>query len=425
MKAKTIALSVLVTVLLATAAWSIVTESIAGSERIIVTLINQEPDPVGPGGIIDLRFRIENVGSEPAEDMQIKLEAKYPFSVYWSDEKIKSIGTLAGGQRDETGVREKFRLFVDESAATGKNTVEFWYQIKDGPWIKAGDFAVEIRTRQPVLAITAVKTEPEGIVPGSNANVIFALENMADNTLRNIKIELGLLTSVVTSTGISKSELPFSPIGSGNEKTVSSIAPKKSEDVSFSLFIDADAASQAYKIPYVLHYDDSTGANFTRSGVIGLIVDAKPELSANMEETEIFGAGQKGAVRILFVNKGFGDIRFLDVHLKGSSSYDILSSDQAYIGNLDSDDFESAEFTLLLSNGARDSVMLPLTITYRDANGKEYTRDETLSLPIYSGAALKQRTGSNGNAFTGIIITLAIVGIGIILYRRHQKKKKH
>jgi hypothetical protein len=420
---KKIVLLMVVLMALMNIGYSAVSESIAGTESIVVTMINQEPDPVAPGNTVDVRFRIENKGSEPAEDMQIKLVPKYPFSLYSSDEEVKNIGTVAGGQRDDIGVREKFTLLVDKNAASGENLIEFWYKIGNRPWTKSGDFFIEVRSREAVLAINEIETQPKTITPGSSTKVTFTLENLAQTSLRDIKLKLEVLSAVITSAGVTTNELPFTPIGSGNEKTLKNIDAKSSAKISFDLFTDADSASKVYKVPYVLTYLDDAGANFTRSGVVGLIVDASPDISISLDSTAIYSAGAKGAVSIKFVNKGFSDIKFLDVVLKDTQDFDILSNQEVYIGNLDSDDYETAEYNLLVSDKAKESLPLPLHVAYRDANGELFEKDLTLNVALFSGNELKKRSGAGGNSFVGIVIVLIIVGVGIYIYRRRKKKK--
>ena len=55
---------------------------ISDSYRIKATLVNQEPDPAGPGEIVDVRFKFENKGGENAEDITAELLPDYPFSLY-------------------------------------------------------------------------------------------------------------------------------------------------------------------------------------------------------------------------------------------------------------------------------------------------------------------------------------------------------
>ena len=389
--------------------------------KFLVTMINQEPDPVAPGNLVDVRFRIENRRSEPAHDVEVKIEPKYPFTLYRASEQIQEIGTLAPNQADDTGVRVKYTLAVDENAVEGDNELEFWYRIDGGSWQKAGEYMIEVRSKGAVLAINEIDTGGKRMLPGSTVKVNFNLENMAASTLRDIKLKLELFSTVGTAT----TELPFTPIGSGNEKTIAVIGSGKNKEVQFDLFIDSEAASKVYKVPYTLSYSDAVGTEFSRSGYVGLMVDAEPDVSINIDETNIYSAGASGSVTIKFVNKGFSDVKFLDVVLEGSDDYEILSNPEVYIGNVDSDDYESADYDLLIKEGVEGDVELPLQIEYRNSNGKLYSQDLPLSLKIYSGDSLKQRMNNGGNSAVGVIIVVVIVALGIIIWRWRKKKKQN
>jgi len=400
-----------------------VSAQISTFPQISVTLINNEPDPVAPGSVVKMKFRIENEGSEPAEDVQAKLVLKYPFSFY-GEEEIKNLGTIAGSQTGSVGVREDWELLVDDEATTGDHTVEFWYKIKGGVWTKTGEYTVTVRSREAVLAINEIKTDRENIIPGTITRASFVLENLADNTLSDIKLNLNIYSEVTTTTSVTFVELPFTPMGSGNEKTLRKLEPGESKEVVFNLFTDADAESKAYKIPYTLTYSDSSGANFTRTGILGLIVESTPDLSVNIESTEIYKAGAKGKVEIKLVNKGFSDIKFLNIILSENEEFKIISNPEVYIGKLDSDDYETAEYTLMVSKNAGEQITLPITVEYRDANGKFYTREVPLSLKLFSGNELKQRTNSGGFPWGIIILVIIVIAIVVYIYKRRRNKKK-
>ena len=419
-KISKIMLAMLVMIFLATS----VSAQLSKFSQITVTLINQEPDPVPPGGTVKMRFRIENEGSKPAEDTEAKLVLKYPFSFYGEEEEIKSLGTIAGNQIDDLGVREEWELLVDSGATTGEDIVELWYRINNGIWTKAGDYTVTIRSRDAVLAINEIKTDKENIIPGTMTRVAFVMENLADNTLSDIKLNLDIYSQVTTTTGVTFIELPFTPIGSGNEKTLKNLAPGESKEIVFNLFTDAEAESKAYKVPYTLAYSDASGVNFSREGVLGLVVESTPDLSVNIDSTEIYKAGAKGKVEIKLVNKGFSDIKFLDILLTETEEFKIISNPEVYIGVLDSDDYETAEYTIMVSKDAKDEVTLPLQVEYRDANGKLYTKEIPLTLELFTGAELKQRTNGGGFPWGIIILIIIIVAVGVYIYRRKKRKKK-
>jgi len=53
---------------------AVVFETVDDREKFRITMINQEPDPVSPGNMVDVRFRVENLRTVVAEDVEVKLE---------------------------------------------------------------------------------------------------------------------------------------------------------------------------------------------------------------------------------------------------------------------------------------------------------------------------------------------------------------
>ena len=96
----------------------------AAAPHIVATLLNQDPDPVEQGDVVELRFKIENDGEETSESVEAEILPKYPFSLY-SGEAIKKIGKLRAGQTGADAVIVDYKLRVDEKAVEGDNEIEF------------------------------------------------------------------------------------------------------------------------------------------------------------------------------------------------------------------------------------------------------------------------------------------------------------
>jgi hypothetical protein len=391
---------------------------------IVISMINQEPNPVAPGNAFDVKFRIENIGAEPANNMDVKLVLQYPFTVYGNENAERNIGTIAYSGSADLGAVEKWRLLADPNSATGDNNIEFWYRIDKGAWTKAGDFALSVRSGNAFLAINKITTNPNRIIPGTTTNVSFLLENMADNDLRDIKLSLGIYTSTTTAAGVTITELPFTPLGSGNDKTLSRIAKGTSNEAIFNLFTDASAMSKVYKVPYTLSYSDSSGANFTGNGVLGLLVDSDPELSIYIDGSEAQSAGARGKVTVKLVNKGFADIKFLDLKINEGPGFKLISTPEQYIGKLDSDDYETADYTIAIDKDAKDSITLPMSISYRDSNGHLFENKVPLSLKLYTSDELAKNNGGSAYGFWFFAIVIVIAVTAILIYRRIRKNSR-
>jgi hypothetical protein len=187
------------------------------------------------------------------------------------------------------------------------------------------------------------------------------------------------------------------------------------------------ATPNIYKVPVVLTFYDELGTEYTQTDLIGLKIGSPPSLDANLEESTLQKEGDKGTVSIKFVNKGITDVKFLSVQLKETSQYEIVSPDKFYIGNLDSDDYEIADFEIEMKEGIDGEIRMPVVYDYKDPLNKRYSYDTEFSFRIYSREEASQRGIGKGDSSTNIIV-IAVIGVValiiIFLIIRSVMKKK-
>lgn len=378
--------------------------------KMNVTMINQEPDPAEAGRYVTVRFKIENSGGENAEDITLELLLKYPFSLDPGENAVKYIGSVHSRQLGATGVIADYRLKVDENALEGNNEIELKYKVKNNEWIKLEPFYINIKPHDIILSIASVNA-PKMIKPGETSEVDINLKNLALTFIKEIKVKLDL------------DGVPFATIGSTNRKIVKEMGADSEAVVSFNLMAEPGADSKLYKVPVEIEFFDRLGTKYTKNETVGLTVGAEPELSFMIDSSTVYSSGGLGDVTIKIVNKGVTDVKFLNVVLK-DGQYKILSPAEVYIGNIDSDDYETAEFKLSLNKVKGKEIMLPLLVEYKDANNNEYSKKVDLPLKLYSASEAKSLGLIKRSSFTGIFIVLIIVGGGIFFYRGWKKKKK-
>ncbi|MFH1642910.1 MAG: COG1361 S-layer family protein [Nanoarchaeota archaeon] len=393
---------------------------------IDVTLVNQIPDPVEPGQYIELRFKFENWGSDVAQDISVELLPKYPFSLEPGESAIKNIGSLQGRQVDNTGIIVKYRLKVDENAVEGENEIELRFKINNkgytSSWEKHDPFTINIQTHDAIISVESVESEPKEFAPGGEGVVSIKIKNMADSVLKEIRAKLEVSLTKTTTTSIITTEYPFSPIGSTNEKTITILDPGKETDFKFNLIADPNAEANVYKVPLSLIYSDELGKNYSKQLIISLVIGEEPDLAVNFEESTITAPKTKGTVSIKFINKGTNNIKFCYVTLLEDNGYSILSTENVYIGNIDSDDYETVDFDLYINS--EEDIFLPLTVEYKDANNKDYKKNIKIPLKIYSSEDAKKYGIVQSNSKVGIMIVILIVITGLFFYWRIRKKKK-
>lgn len=253
------------------------------------------------------------------------------------------------------------------------------------------------------IAIQSFTSSPSTVLSGEEIQLKIVLENVGKDDIENILISLDL------------SQVPFAPLGSSTEKIIDKIKDDNEETIYFNLVALPNAEPQIYKVPVKISYNETS-----KTSLISLEVIANANLDVILEESEVVKVNDHGRVTLKFVNNGLTQIKFLKVTLKESPAYEILSPKTIYIGEVDIDDFETEEFSVIpkLKN-----PQLSLELEYRDSNNNEFKDSRILNLNVYTIEEAKQ-LGLVKNNFNSLwIILIVIIVIAIIIYRKIKRKK--
>jgi len=378
-----------------------------------ITLLNQEPDPVSPGDFVELRVMVENIGGTEAKNIEVEILPTTPFTLYQKDAIIQ-IGQLQGRQMSANGAILRYKLRVDDSTIDGDYDLRFRYRLEDKygktNWVETDDYTLRVRAEQPFLSLAQVSNTT--LIPGKTTPLTFTLKNDAQSTFKNIEVTLNL------------DGTPFKPVGSGNIKSIGRIKSQETGSVEFLLSPLFDAKTGITDLPITLTFSDDAGNNYTRDETIGIPIFDTPAYLAAIEQTTVYSKGTKGTVVLSISNTGQAELKFTSAKLVPSNDYEIIGPKASYLGNVESDNFETGEFTIYPY--AKNDFNLTFELSYKDVFNNEYVDTITLPLALYSSSELKN-FGLNGSSNTlgrviAIIIILALIYYG---YRRWEKKKKN
>jgi hypothetical protein len=374
-----------------------------------VTLINQEPDPVRPGEYLTLRFRVENYGEMAANNVAIELKDQYPFSLDPGIEAVRNIGTLGPIQRGNLGVMVEYKVRVAGDAANGKTplTISYGQNNRTSQSVK---FDIEVRTRETGLEISAVKTSSEYLVPGNVGYIEIRVNNPSDLTVRDVTLKLDLVSE----------NIPLAPYDGATIKTINFLNPGDQGNFRFGVVPFSDASAKVYKIPVEITFLNAENELETRKEIIGIRIGSIPDLSVSVNTNDFYSENKIGRVTISIINKGVSDVKFADIVMLNTDDYEVISSSETYIGNIDSDDFETSDYTILRKN-TKTNFPIVFKLEYRDAHNSLYGETLEVPLTLYSASLWK-----NGGSRNGIIVVILILGIaGYFAYKHFKKKKKN
>lgn len=387
----------------------VLSTSVFAFRDIDATFLNQDPDPVEPGEYVDLRWRIENSGSEPLTDIKAELEPKYPFIFDSESDRVKTIDRLGMELEGEKAVVLKFRARVDENAVQGDYELDLSYSM-GGPERLIEESTISVESRQITLAIAAVETNPERPTPGQKIDMKVHLKNLGSARVENVKVSLGL------------DGTKFTAVDSSNEKVLTRIAGNQDAIFSFTAISDPDTKSKVHKIPLMVTYQDKFEKTYGLNSSFGIIVESKPDYLMNLEESEVYTVDSKGQVIISFSNIGVSDINFVTTELMPSEDYEIISNPVVYLGNLESDDFETAEYMVYVKK--QGEVPLKVKATFKDSFNVNYEEDIIVPLNIYSKQKAVELGLVKQKSAAWIIVLLIIAVVFGYYWVKKRKKKK-
>ncbi len=381
-------------------------ETVTGS-AVEVSVAKYEPYPAEPARYVDIWLQIQNTGLRDANDFFIEFSQNFPFSIESGESSSVVVGTIPAAGT----IIKKFRFLVDANAPTG--TAELTLRYGTGTVMIEKTLEIEVRAKDALLSITSTSTEPKIISAGSDAKIFIGLENLAETLFQNVVVKLDFLGTA------------FTPIDSASEKRISAIAAGGSSTFFYDIISDPSTESGVYQIPITITYSDTAGNNYTKSGIIGIVVDTPPSLDLNIETKDPILSNKAQDLIFSISNTGPSNVKFLTVHILQDNSYSIIGRAKEYLGNLDPDDFETAEFTIYTSRpSASGQQDFKIKLEYRDAFNNEVQETRTLSVPLYTESELAEfGLGSNGSSSNTTIAVVVVIALAYYLYRRRKKRK--
>ena len=263
------------------------------------------------------------------------------------------------------------------------------------------------------IRIQEINSIPTDIVPGNAANIKIIIKNSAKLYLDDVRIKL------IIPEG-------FSFLDDVNQVKISRLESGDSKNISFNIIASQSISEGIYDASLTIDYVSYLGTDYFNVGenkqdnyTFGLVVKGTPSIFAQIEKSEIYKGNDLGAVTIKLINNGIGNAKFLTLELLDSENYEIISSSNNYIGDLDSDDFESVDFRIKLNKEKNTDLLLK--IDYKDSLNEDYSEEFKLPLEIRSAEELGIKT--NGTS-TAIIVLIILAIIGYFIYRKYRKKKK-
>jgi hypothetical protein len=263
------------------------------------------------------------------------------------------------------------------------------------------------------LTIRSATSNPSEVQPGEKFTLDLKIENDLNHDIDNVIVSLDL------------TKIPFAPYKSSNEAQIDRIDKNDDEKADFDLTAFSNAVSGTYLVPVMISYTyngiNGTAVQNESLGVVSVIVNAKPNIVVSSVGNALI-KGQSGKITVQIVNSGLGTSNFLSVNLGNVNGISMTSSDNVYIGNINSNDFDTADFDVFVGLDASSIISLPVELTYTDSGNNQITENKIVSIKAYTLQEAKDLGLISGNSNFLIVILVILAVIGFFVYRSIRKR---
>ncbi len=258
----------------------------------------------------------------------------------------------------------------------------------------------------PVTGIAEFDIAAENTMKmGTTGDVELKLCNKAGGIAKHASIGLAL-------------SAPFTPISSSS-KYLGSFKAGECMDVSFRVAVSGDAQVKTYEIPVTVSYTARNGTAGSLETSIGVQIHSEPDLAFGLDEVDELAPGATGEVILSIANEGFVDAKFLKFTLESTEDYDVVSINEFYVGNLDSDDIETDEFTIKISDSVdKEVIPLKVRLEYKgEGSDTDYVKEGTVEIKILSKEeyAAKYQADETSSMILSFLIAIPAIFIALLV----------
>jgi len=332
---KTIVMYVLVLVLIGM--FSGFAQAASDTKLIIVSLVNQDPDPAIAGDTVEVRIGVENRGGVPAEDLVLEFVPQYPFIAVTGENNVKKVGTLSAYQYDADMKIIKFKVRVDRDATAGQYEMKIKeYEEGNTAVSSTRSINIEVKSKESAEIIHIDKTT---LIPGKETSLKFTINNVGSASLRDL-----------TFSWVNEDNIVL-PVGSDNTKYVKYIDVGDSAELDYQVIADSNAEAGLYKLDLTLVYDDPASDTEKEINTIaGVYIGGGTDFDIAFSETS------SGQTSFTIANIGSNPASSVSVIVPQQEGWTVSGSNSMIIGNLNTGDYTVASFELQSSQSGMDAT---------------------------------------------------------------------
>ncbi|WP_233085553.1 COG1361 S-layer family protein [Methanococcoides orientis] len=392
--------------------------ALTNSDRgLVVDLLNQNPDPVKPGDVLEVRFSIQNARSSTTDSVVVELVPKYPFSKVSGQPLIENIGKLGKRYEDENSKVVKFELLVDNNVNAGQYPLEVlvYEQGNRNHASLKQEVMIDVDSESNA-EIESISLEK--LVPGKKTNLSFVIKNVGNSPLKNAMFSWDSTGDLIL------------PVGSSNVKYINFIDIGENATVEYQVLTNVNTKPGLYKLDMILVYDDVEELQtITQAGTL------ENQKRKTIESKAGIYIGGTTDFDIVFVEQTMrGDYSFSvsNIGNNKASSVTISIPDQegwsmnggsnsVVLGSLQKGDYTMADFGITPDNYG-EFLPLKFQIAYTSSDGEREVQEKELSV-LASKPVVVQESAKSSGSKSWLVLAFAVACVAGFVFYNNKKKK--
>lgn len=165
----------------------ILTTAVSAAPIINTVMLNQDPDPVNAGDVVEVRFKVTNTGEDSRGDVTIEILPESPFKLY-SGKNIKNIGRLEGRQFGVEAAIVDFKLRVSPEARDGDHKIRVRVDTGTAVYDMKNEFFIDVEREK--ISLKAFIRSSNLITSGSQGTISIELANAGGHDIEFLELEL-------------------------------------------------------------------------------------------------------------------------------------------------------------------------------------------------------------------------------------------
>jgi len=417
----------------------IMSSAAADDVAIVADMISQTPDPARSSELVEIRFNVQNLGYDDAENVIIELKPEYPFTRVSGESLNKTIPYLRSRQTDEDAAIVKFKLLVDNGAPD--DVYEIDIRIWDGTGTSTTKtIDIEVRGKDYAQIITISKAN---IDLAREESLEFVITNTGNSPLKNMVFSWNNPDGVVL------------PVYSDNTKYIKHLDVGESVEVSYTVIADINADPGLYQMDLNLRFEDYESTTGEIDTTAGIFVGGETDFDV------AFSGSSGGETSFSIANIGSVSANSVTVSISDQRGWSVSGIDSVIIGNLNKGDYTIASFNLQSEAGgalqglpeedsqrnkelnqsrpvssANQPSVLNIEISYTDARGERRTTTKEVDIDpsamgstsdgsVYGDRARVSGASAQKTSTTAMWAGMGIVALIILVFvhKRYRKER--